>query len=244
MTLVLLLALGGDAAERIALFNGKDLSGWTAFLDGKGNVAEPDGAFEVKDGLLVVSGRTRGTLATVREFENYDLSLEYRWGKATHPPRQDKARSGGLLFHASGLDKIWPTAFEFQIMEGATGDLVLSEGTSILFDRAYKSRLSAGRETPLSADGSRIIGGTVHWPLRSQDWKDITGFRGASDAEKPLGEWNTLALQCEDGWFAFWVNDKIVCTGRGAEPRKGRILLQSDGAEMFFRKVELKTIGK
>ncbi|HXG62478.1 MAG TPA: DUF1080 domain-containing protein [Planctomycetota bacterium] len=242
--------LGAGSAprqERIALFNGKDLSNFYTYLHAKpgggeplGKNNDPLGVFTVRDGVIRVSGEVFGYLSTEKEFENYELIVEYRWGEKTYPPRETQARDSGILFHVQGEDKIWPCSLEFQIIEGGTGDLLLVGGASMDFDPALEPRF-AGKGM-LSPDGKRIVKGRVNWPGRSRQWKDVLGFRDAGDLEKPRGEWNRLELRCRKGTFSYVVNGALVLEGRGAFPGKGRILLQSEGAEIFFRKVDLVRI--
>ena len=59
------------------------------------------------------------------------------------------------------------------------------------------------------------------------------------DAEKPNGEWNTIEVICDGDKITNIVNGVVVNEGTEASVTKGKILLQSEGAEVFFRKVEL-----
>lgn len=59
----------------IALFNGKDLTGWKATGNAKvWNVDE-------KEGILFVKGGGGGWLLTEKDFDNFELRLEYRMPK-------------------------------------------------------------------------------------------------------------------------------------------------------------------
>lgn len=61
----------------------------------------------------------------------------------------------------------------------------------------------------------------------------------SEDAEKPRGEWNTIEVVCEGGAVTNIVNGKVVNKGTDASVRRGKILLQSEGAEVYFRNVVL-----
>ena len=63
------------------------------------------------------------------------------------------------------------------------------------------------------------------------------------DAEKPRGEWNTIEVVCDGDKITHIVNGVVVNEGTDASVTRGRILLQSEGAEIFFRKVELTPLG-
>ncbi len=238
----LLVLAGVPQDEAIQLFNGRDLSNLYAFLKEKGRGNDPGRVFSVADGLIRVSGAEYGYIATEKEFENYHLTVEFKWGAETHPPRKEKARDSGLLFHFTGDDKIWPKSLEFQIIEGGTGDIILVGGASMDYDEALKPLFAA--KNMVSEDGKRIIRGRINWPGRSPEWKDVAGFRGREDLEKPVGEWNILELLAEGGSFIYRVNGKQVVKGTGAQPAKGKILLQSEGAELFFRRIELRPLRK
>ncbi len=246
IALALLLVGGTEAPRKEQLFNGRDLTNFYTWLGPRpgekepiGRNADPLGVFQVKDGMIRVSGEVFGYFATEKEYENYRLVVEFKWGKETYAPRKDKARDSGILFHVTGEDKVWPKSIEYQIIEGGTGDILLVGGTSMDFDEALLPRLAGKKEQMLSPDGKRIVKGRVNWEKRAKDWKDVVDFRGPEDIEKPVGEWNTMELLCVDGAFTYHLNGRKVAEGRGADPRKGRIVLQSEGAVIFFRKVDL-----
>ena len=102
--LVLLAAGQASAADEWAsLFNGKDLSGWETFLGtppgGKepvGRDRDPKGVFSVVevDGkpALRISGDGLGGIATLKEYGNYHLELEFKWGDERFAPRQRATR--------------------------------------------------------------------------------------------------------------------------------------------------------
>ena len=63
-----------------------------------------------------------------------------------------------------------------------------------------------------------------------------------ADAEKPNGEWNTVEVVCDGDSITNIVNGVVVNKGTKASLAKGRITLQSEGAEVFYRKVELRPL--
>jgi len=196
------------------LFNGKDLSGWTIFIrhaDKSDPRSDPRGVFKVEDGVIHISGEEFGCLTTDKEFENYRLVVEFKWGEKKWPPRdQPKTpRDSGILMHCVGPDKVWTKSIECQIQEGDCGDFHMVDGTSIDID---------GQRTK-----SRVI-------------KKV-------DAEKPSGEWNTIEVVCDGDKITNIVNGVVVNEAIKASETKGRILLQSEGAEVFYRKVELRPLA-
>jgi len=227
--LLLLLTQFGICADpklgpAIQLFNGRNLDGFYTYVEKHGAGRDPNGVFRVKDGKLHISGAEYGYVITEKGYGDYYLRAQFRWGKKTHPPREGKARDSGILFHVSGEDKIWPRSLEFQMIEGGTGDLILVGGASITVNGQTKN------------DGrfNRMAKGP---------WKDVAGYRDpAGEVEKPLGKWNRLELWAEGDRVRFYVNGKLVNEGRGASVTRGQILFQSEGAEVEFRKIELRQI--
>jgi hypothetical protein len=60
--------------------------------------------------------------------------------------------------------------------------------------------------------------------------------------EKPLGEWNRYRILLDGGNLTLEVNGLVQNTASGCKVAEGRIGLQSEGAWIEFRKVELRPI--
>jgi hypothetical protein len=221
---VFLAAPAFAAGKKVRLFNGKDLKGFYVWLRSSGG-SDPRGVFKVEKGQIHVSGEEYGYFITENDYENYRLVVEFKWGEKTHAPREGKARDSGILFHTEGPDKIWPRSVEFQMIEGGTGDVILVDGASltvkdVIRDKGRFDRFGKG------------------------PWKDVAGYRDPNgEPEKPLGKWNRLELVASGDTVKYYVNGKLVNEGKGAKPAKGKILFQSEGAELFFRKIELTQLS-
>jgi hypothetical protein len=61
-------------------------------------------------------------------------------------------------------------------------------------------------------------------------------------SEKPVGEWNTMIIECLKNSVKVWVNNDLVNYGYNCTAEKGQIALQAEGSEVEFRKVELTPI--
>src|SRR5437867_388302 len=94
---------GEKEGDWVKLFNGKDLSGWRVFLDPRAKDADPAKVFTVQDGIIVCEGKPFGYLITDKDYENYVLKVQWRWGK-----KVQKGRNSGVFVHVNGPDKIWP----------------------------------------------------------------------------------------------------------------------------------------
>lgn len=104
------------AGEPRALFNGKDLSGWTFdVIDGK---TKPEEIWSVKDGVLICKGRPPAVMRTLEEFADYELTIEWRWAPGGKSP------NSGVLVHASKPREmhVWPKSIEVQLRSGDAGD--------------------------------------------------------------------------------------------------------------------------
>lgn len=245
--------------ETIALHNGRDLSAWYSWLTDD-EYEDPRGVFTIlPDGTLRISGDGFGGLITHREYADYHLVMEYRWGESTWRNRADRARDGGLLLHCQGPDGNfggsagkpgpWMTSVECQIIEGGVGDILVLQGSDeagntmeaaatceITRDRDGEPVWTAGGEP------TRFIQGRINWFGRDPDWKDELGFRGAEDVDSPGQAWTTLECFCRGDTLVYRVNGVIVNRASDVLPKSGKIQLQTEGAEMFVRKLELRPL--
>ena len=200
----------------VELFNGKDLSGWSIFLNHKDKAVEPQadprGVFKVQDGAIHISGEEFGCLTTKAEYADYRLRLEVKWGDKKWPPRdQPKTqRDSGILVHCVGPEKVWMKSIECQIQERDFGDFYMVDGTTL-------------------EAGGKVQKGRV---VRTKDM------------EKPNGEWNVVEMICDGDSITNIVNGEVVNKGTKASVTKGRILLQSEGAEVFYRNITLTPLAK
>ena len=232
--------------KSIRLFNGEDFTGWYTFIQDRGRDADPKNVFTVQDGMIRISGEEWGCITTENEYENYHLVLEFKWGEETHPPRKERARDSGLLLHSQGEDGssggIWINSIECQMIEGGTGDIiVVGNGTgdfSVTATVAPKKQGNSFIYQP-GDEKETINSGRINWIGRDPEWKDAKGFRGPYDVEKPLGEWNKLECVANGDQLTIFLNGKLVNKATRVKPKKGKIQIQSEAAEVFVRKVEL-----
>jgi hypothetical protein len=197
------------------LFNGKDLSGWYVFLEKRQKNEDPAKVFTVEDGIIHVSGKEFGYICTEKAYRNYHLTVEFKWGTHRYAPRDTAKRDNGIMYHVplNTEDQVWPVGIECQIQEGDVGDFWLVGGTTIV------------------VDGKRNKPGP---------WVRMAKKR---DAEKPTGEWNRVEIISKDGVCTHIVNGVVVAKGTDASVREGKILLQTEGAEAYFRRVDLEELA-
>src|SRR5438105_4822598 len=143
-------------------------------------------------------------------------------------------------------------SFECQMIEGGTGDFIIVGGTGkrSLTVEAEKRPTGEGKKQheelyyKPGAAGVTLKSSRFNWYGRDPLWKDVKGFRGAEDVEKPVGEWNTLECVCDGDKLTYLLNGKVVNAASHASVSKGKLLFQSEGAEVFFRKIDLKPLKK
>ena len=88
-------------------------------------------------------------------------------------------------------------------------------------------------------DPVTINSGRINWYGRDPEWKNVMGFRGVNDIEKPVGKWNKLICIAKNNEILIYLNGKLVNQAIDVQPRKGKIQIQSEGAEIFFRRIDL-----
>ena len=193
------------------LLKGKDLTGWYSYLEKLGKANDPEGNFKIVDGALHIEGKHFGYVATEQSYANFYLKAVYQWGQNKYAPRATGKRDSGILYHfAEGApDKVWPKSLECQVQETDTGDFWCIGGTSI--------------ESP---NHSAI------------EWNQKRIYRTANH-ELPNTEWNVVELICNGDQVEHYVNGHLVNAGTGATVTAGKILLQSEGAEITYKSVEL-----
>lgn len=231
---------------KVKLFNGKNFDGWYTYIKGKGKNVDPNKVFTVKNGVIVISGEEYGCITTDKEYENYKLTAEFKWGEKTHEPRLTKARDCGIMLHSVGEDGayggIWMQSIECQIIEGGTGDLlVVGDGSPAFAITCPVAPEKQGNSYVYKANGEPVTihSGRINWYGRDPNWKDQKGFRGVNDVEKPVGKWNKIECMVRGDEIKVYLNNKLVNQAFDVKPYKGKIQIQSEGAEIFFRKVNL-----
>jgi len=243
------------------LFNGKNLKGWDTYLGppvdstGKkltdipvGLNSDPQHVFSVvrQDGepVIRISGEGFGAISTQQEFGNFHLQLKFKWGSRLWGPKKNKKRDSGLLYFSVGSqgadNGAWMRSQEFQIEEGNCGEYWGCAGAQE--DVAAMQRSDSSY---VYHPGSPLI-------TFSAAGKAGRYCRKAIDAEKPTGEWNTIDLYCFNGTSVHLVNGQVVMllqhsaqleNGRVIPLLKGKLQIQSEGAEVFYKDIRVESIA-
>lgn len=238
--------------KTIELFQAKDLSGFTTWLEGIGGKDEK-GVFSIKDGVLRVSGAGRGYVGPKQAYKDYHLTVEYKWGRKTDDGNY--VRNSGLLIHATGPegnsgDK-WMASVECQLAQGCEGDLIVIRGTDFdgktipvtVTSDTLKARDNRTRWNP-GGKPTKWYGRQFWWALHDPDFKELIDTRGRWDIASPLGEWTNVEVICVGARIAIKVNGVTVNEVYEVFPAGGRILFQNEGHEIFFRNAILQPVKK
>jgi putative heme-binding domain-containing protein len=231
--------------------------GMSIYLNPKADVIDdPKEVFSLTpDGQLRVSGKAYGGLTTKAAYKDYHLVCEYKWGVQTWGRRERASRDSGVLVHCFGPEGAnggaWMASHEAQIIEGGTGDyLALTskapDGTVLQVSAMMEAVRPQGRGGLVwvpDAPRVKVTGGRVDWQFRDPAWRDVRGFRGKADVESPFGEWTRLEVIAKGDTLEFLVNGVLVNRAFECKPSAGRILLQTEAAEMFVRRYELHPLG-
>lgn len=230
----------------IHLFNGQDLGGWYTFIKDRGKNQDPKGVFTVDNGVLRISGEEWGCITTNDTYADYRLVMEFKWGKKTYGTRKHRARDNGILFHSVGEDGgyagTWMHSIECNIIEGGVGDFIVVGDGSERFSITCPVASERHGTTPVYQAGGELVEvnrGRVNWYGRDPNWIDTLGFRGARDVDYPVGQWNTLECVVKGDAIDIYVNGILVNQAIHVRPSEGRIQVQSEGAEMFVRRLDL-----
>ena len=200
-----------------SLFNGKDLTGWHVDVPEMDSNTAAKNPFIVRNGMLVSMGKPGGHLITDSEYKNYRLKTEYRFAGTPG--------NCGVLVHAStprALYKMFPKSIEVQMMHQNAGDFwCIVEDVTV-------------------PEMEKRRGPKEEWGITEGKGRRIINLTDGS--EKPLGEWNSMTVECVADSIKVWVNGDLVNYGYNATAQKGNIAVQAEGSEVEFRKLELTPI--
>ncbi len=125
----------------------------------------------------------------------------------------DKPGNGGVLVHISSgpKDRAWPLSLQIQTKNKNVGDILPMAGAT--FTEALTS--DQGAKTPIKAR------------------------TGSVDREKPVGEWNSCDIVCQNGTVEVTINGVLQNKITNATPHSGRVGFQFEGAPFQIRHVIL-----
>lgn len=231
-------------------FNGTDLRGFTSWLRQKDR-SEFSHVYSVDDGMIHISGEGMGYLGTVDSYRNYHLSIEYKWGERTDG--SGNVRNSGLLLHSTGpagnARGVWMASVEVQLAQGCEGDLIVirgnkSDGSEIPVTITSNTTVARDGRTRWNKDGRKTVysGKQFWWSDHQVGFKERVDTRGKDDVASPLGQWTKVECICDGDRIAVKVNGHTVNECYDVFPAAGKILLENEGNEIYFRNFELRPL--
>jgi hypothetical protein len=238
------------------LFNGKDLTGFYTYLKDDGKNNDPQTVFQVDaDGTVHIykdaaegAAVPLGYFATEQEYSDYDLRFQYKWGTKRFGNRSKSRRDAGCLYHVTGPDGgpngVWPYSIECQVMENDTGD-IYAVGTSVT---TTIDPVKAKTPTFMEA----AAGGVEYTSPR----KIKVNSRIIREPMAEVQGWNTVEIIVHGDSAVHIVNGHVnnrVMHATVPNPdkpgewlplRKGRILFQAEGAEVYYRNIEIQPVAQ
>lgn len=199
------------------LFNGKDLKGWHIDVPEMDKNPKAVNPFLVRNGLLVSLGEPGGHLITDAQHENFRFTFQYRF--AGKP-----GNCGALVFVSKPRDlyDMFPKSIEIQLMNQNAGDFwCIQEDITV-------------------PDMEKRRGPKEKWGVNGDKLRRIPNLTDGT--EKPLGEWNSMVIECVKNSIKVWLNGVLVNYGYDATASKGQIALQSEGSEVEFKDIKLTPI--
>jgi hypothetical protein len=223
---------------------------------------DPLGVFSVVsiDGApaIRISGQVFGALTTREEYGNVHIRAEYKWGEKKWPPRHEAGhyRDSGILYwcvgqHGAGSGA-WMRSVECNIMERGVGQwwsvagaYCNVEGRRVTLEQEpnipYRGE-SPGEQVILwQPGGPTVVAGVSE------------GVTSPLDPEHPHGQWNVCEVMAWGNAALHLLNGRVVLAltnpryaqgGRETPLRRGKVQIQSEGAEVFYRKIEVRVLAQ
>jgi len=262
-----LVAFGGETASHSGwtpLFNGTNLNGWYIVLrnsrsdDTNHLVQIQNEMIHMYQGAPAGSSQPAGYIVTDKEYSNYHLRLEYKWGEKRFQPRLKTRRDAGIMNHVVGKDGVWPRCIECQIQENDVGDIfTVNTRMTASVDPATTNLVSVATTNEAGVVRTNIV---VRPVFEEPEKGGMRFVQGVGDGirrviRNPMNEhegWNTVEVIVRGDEAVYIVNGKVnnraskiqeKVNGEWVPLRKGKIALQLEFAEVFYRNVEIQELG-
>lgn len=212
LTTTSIVALADDKKEGdkgIALFNGKDLTGWV-------NVNTDPDTFKVKDGMIVCTGHPIGVMRTDKQYENFLLHVEWM--------HMEPGGNSGMFAWSDAQPNPktrLPNGVEIQMLELDWPKLNTRNGVvpPVAYVHGELFGVNGVKTTPDNPRGERSM--------------------SIENRCLPRGQWNVYDVVAVDGVIKLSVNGKFVNGISRSTQKKGYLCLESEGAEIHFRNIRI-----
>ena len=167
-----------------------------------------------------------------------------KWGTHKYVPRVDEVKDSGVLYHSQGPAGVeywrtWMMSQEFQVCEGGMGDY-WSQASS----RSDVKAVKKGKDYFFDNDNGTLTqfgggtgnGGFCHAGVDAENkdgWNDIELITYGDKAIRIVNGQVVMALS----------NSRFVVDGKEKPLVSGKIQLQSECAEVFYKDIKIKPIS-
>lgn len=238
--------------ETISPFNGQDLKGFTKWIRPEDRLKAADD-YRVTDGLIHIAGKGMGYLATTDAYRDYHLSVEYQWGERSDGSKF--VRNSGILLHAVGppgnAKDTWMSSIEVQLAQGCEGDFIPIRGRDARGDVIPVSFTAntiqgADRRPRWNESGSPMVftKSQLWWNKHQVGFEELRDTRGDQDVASPLGEWTRVECICRGDRITVKINGETVNECYDVYPAAGKILLENEQNEIFFRNLKILPLSE
>jgi hypothetical protein len=256
--------------DTIALFNGKDLSNFYSWVrDTQYEDPRKIFNVETENGqpVLHITGDGYGGLITRNAYTNYHLIAEYRWGdrmgrprgpgprqRHSHPWDRPRRRQHG---HARGRRE--PVAHQLRVPDhrSGVGDLLvlagndaneqpLDIGATVEVDMRPCRRRERHDRPAVLEEGRRAetdIARRRHSGQLDEQGPQRVGRQRrarAKDVDTPGLGWTRVEYIADGDKLTYIVNGTVVMEASNITPTAGKIQIQTEQAEISYRKIELQ----
>ena len=211
-------------------------------------LGDPKNVFSVElvDGkpVMHVTGEIYAGLTSLEEFHNYHFSTEFKWGEKKWPPREDRRRDSGVLIHCTGEHgafwNAWMRCMECQVQEGDCGDFIQLAGTSCQVRATSETTGDAMPKHSARGEWCTIGQGVRKWGAKRCRNHEIEG------------DWNRIEIVTVGDKAVFLVNGHAVMHLKNTRIGKyhkgrpltgGKIQIQSEAAEIWYRDMKIRSIS-
>ena len=173
--------------------------------------------FSARDGMIVTTGSPVGTMRTAKMYENFIIEFEWQHMKV--------GGNSGLFIWADGLPvagSAFSRGIEVQILDPGYAAKGKNERYSTHGD------IFAVNGAALTVAGRTSANGQRSFP--------------SEERTKPSPEWNHYRVVANNGDISLSVNGKEVTIAKAASPRKGYLMLESEGSECRFRNLRIREL--
>jgi hypothetical protein len=143
----------------------------------------------------------------------------------------------------------WMSCLEVQLAQGCEGDLIVIRGKDengkvIPVDISSEVRVAEDGKTRWQPGGKRIrySGRQFWWSRHEPFFKEKLDTRGKEDPASPVGQWTRVEVICAGSRVTVKINGVTVNEAIDVWPTHGKVLLQNEGNEIYYRNWKLSPL--